>query len=172
MRRKYDFFRRDDLGAQARFNLALAMYNRGVDDWDLVTDLAKRHNVSREFLYQNARLIEDVFQPHAAVPAENLSFIDFDKLLLCLRLYCKSYIDGISRLLKERGWSCGSAGHVSEFLSGVASRCAIEIPAMEHPVVFLLDETFNNGEPILVVMEALSHYIYGICLASDRKAET
>lgn len=166
------FFRREDLDAHARFNLALAMYNRGVDDWGLVTELANRHNVSREFLYQNARLIEEAFQPHAAVPAESFSSIDFDKLLLCLRLYCKSSIDGISRLFKEMGWSRGSAGHVSEFLSAVASRCAIEIPAMEHPVIFLLDETFNNGEPILVVMEALSHYIYAICPASDRKAKT
>lgn len=166
------FFKRDDLDAQARFNLALAMYNRGVDDWGLVTELAKRHNVSREFLYQNARLIENAFQAHAAVPAENLSSIDFDKLLLCLRLYCKSSIDGITRLFKEMGWNCGSAGYVSEFLSAVASRCAIEIPAMEHPVIFLLDETFANGEPILVAMEALSHYIYAICFASDRKAET
>ena len=166
------FFKRDDLDAQARFNLALAMYNRGVDDWGLVTELAKRHNVSREFLYQNARLIENAFQTQTAVPAERLSAIDFDKLLLCLRLYCKSSIDGISRLFKEMGWSCGSTGYVSEFLSRTASRCAIEIPAMEHPVIFLLDETFTNGEPILVVMEALSHYIYAICLASDRKAET
>jgi len=39
------FFRREDLDAHARFNLALAMYNRGVDDWGLVTELANRHNV-------------------------------------------------------------------------------------------------------------------------------
>jgi len=166
------FFKRVDLNAHARLNLALSMHNRGVDDWGLVTELAKRHNVSREFLYQNARLIENAFQSHAAVPAESFSFIDFDKLLLCLRLHCKSSIDGITRLFKEMGWSCGSAGHVSEFLSRVAYRCAIEIPAMEHPVILLLDETFTNGEPILVVMEALSHYIYAICLASDRKAKT
>ena len=63
---KMIFFRREDLDAHARFNLALAMYNRGVDDWGLVTELANRHNVSREFLYKNARLIEDAFQPHAA----------------------------------------------------------------------------------------------------------
>lgn len=60
------FFKRVDLNAHARLNLALSMHNRGVDDWGLVTELAKRHNVSREFLYQNARLIENAFQSHAA----------------------------------------------------------------------------------------------------------
>ena len=36
----------------------------------------------------------------------------------------------------------------------------------------MLDKTFANSRPVLVVMEAVSHCILSIELADDRKAKT
>jgi hypothetical protein len=136
----------------------------------MVSALAARYGVSRQFLYENWRRALGSEACAGTVP-----FPDEDtlaRLMLCLRLFCRSSVQGIVETFAEMGWKPGSAGHISEFLRDVASGCDIQIPENAEPVTLMLDEIFANGCPILVTMEPSSHYILGILLATDRRADT
>lgn len=165
------FIRRPDLDAQTRLWMALAMRCRGFRDWGLVSEVAREYGVSRQFLYENEALLLCPFAVERATQA-GLSDERLHKLILCLRLHCNSSLEGISRTLEAMGWRPASTGHLSEFLSATAQSCSLEIPCKGSPVVLLLDEIFGNGRPILVILEASSHYILDIALMPDRKAET
>lgn len=165
------FIRRPDLAAQERLWLALEMRFRGYRDWGMVTELARKYGVSRQFLYQNEALLLFPFSVEKEPQAE-LSDELIHKLILCLRLYCNASVEDISRTFDEMGWRLGSTGHISEFLSEIGELCVIEIPLKGSLVTLLLDEIFANGQPILVIMEALSHYIMSIKLMPDRSGGT
>jgi hypothetical protein len=165
------FFRRTDLDSQTRLWMALAMRCRGFRDWGLVSEVARKYGVSRQFLYDNEELLLRPFTlefaPQAAISDELRH-----KLILCLRLHCNGSIEGISKTFNAMGWGTDSTGHISEFLRATAKSCSLEVPCKGSPVVLLLDEIFANGQPILVVLEASSHYILEILLMLDRKADT
>lgn len=166
------FLRRKDLDEWTRLEIAAKMNSRGPDDWGLVSDLAEKFGVSRQFLYDNHERFSLLLHNNAPPPSRSDEDEFIHRLILCLRLHCGSPIDGIVRTLYDMGWSPGSAGHVSEFLRDVGAACEIEVPPGTKPIALLLDETFANSRPILVVMEAQSHYILSARLAPDRKAAT
>lgn len=165
------FVRRNDLDSLTRMHLAVAMRCRGFRDWGLVTDMAGKYGVSRQFLYDNETLL---LRPFAvgSPPQTDLSDELLHKLIICLRLYCSGSLEGISKTFEEMGWNPSSTGHVSEFLHATAKSCSLAVPHKGSPVILLLDEIFTNGRPIFVVMEALSHCILDIMLMPDRKADT
>jgi len=163
------FVRRPDLTARTRLWMALTMSLRGV--WGQVSALSREYRVSRKFLYDNERRLLRLFEVERS-PQDGPLDKFLLRLMLCLRLHCHSPIEGIVRTFQELGWRPGSAGHVSECLRGVAETCRLDVPRQEAPVVLLLDEIFTHDRPILVVMEAASHYILNILLMSDRQAGT
>ncbi len=162
------FIRREDLTFNDRIELALKMTRWS--PWGMVTELSEQFGVSREFLYKNLSWFNSLSINEK--PEKFLTDEMARRLILCLRLHCGSSIEGVVATFREMNWSPNSAGYVSEFLRYVGERCAIEIPSDLAPVVLLLDETFTGNSPILVVMEAVSHYILAIFPADDRKAET
>lgn len=166
------FLRRPDLGPQTRLQMALTMLDRNPADWGIVTDMAGKYRVSREFLYDNTRRILASIQAEIQPEPAGLSKDEFVKLILCLRLYCHSSLAGIRQLFREMGWAGGSLGRVSQLLADLSADCTLEIPQLKQPSTVLMDEIYCHGQPILVVMEALSHYIYAIMLADDRYAVT
>ncbi len=163
------FQRRTDLDKTTRLILAATMHISL--RWGAVTDLAVKFGVSRQFLYDNKK---EVLGQIGAVqkPSEGLSKEQGDKLALCMRLYGKSSLEGISRTLREMGAPCVSAGHLSGLFRRMASQC--ELPAIfsQTPVIVMMDETFSNNSPILVILDGQSHCILDIHLAEDRSAET
>lgn len=162
------FIRREDLSFNDRIELGLKMTRWS--PWGMVTELSKQFGVSREFLYKNLSWFNSLSINEK--PEKFLTDEMARKLILCLRLYCGSSIEGIVATFREMNWSPNSAGYVSEFLRHVGETSAIEIPPDLAPVVLSLDETFTGNRPILVVIEAVSHYILAIFPADDRKAET
>jgi len=165
------FVRRNDLDCPTRLQLAAAMSLRGFGDWGLVTEMAGKYGVSRQFLYDNEALLM------RASAAESAARTDFSselvhKLIICLRLHCNGSLEGISRTLAEMGLSPCSTGHVSQFLHAAAESCSLAVPHKGAPVILLPDEIFTNGRPVFVVLEALSHCILDIILMPDRKADT
>jgi len=166
------FLRRPDLTPQARLWMALSMHFRNGADWGMVSDLAREHGVSRQFLYENARRLLGVFSETGPGMPALLSDEWVHRLILCLRMHCGSSLEGISRTLGEMGLSPGSTGHVSEFLDATAGACSLAVPGVSEVEVLLLDEIFANMRPILVTMDAASHCILSIKIMSDRKAET
>ena len=169
--KRIKFARKPDLDSWIRLKLASIMNSRGFDDWGLVSDLAIKFGVSRQFLYDNLNYFSDLLSVEG-VPSLTIDDEWIHRLILCLRLHCTSSIDGIVETLNEMGLKPSSAGHVSEFLKNIGTTCEIEIPCVVEPVVLLLDETFTKNRPILVIMEASSHYILAITLAPDRKSAT
>jgi hypothetical protein len=165
------YVRRFDLSWVTRLELACRMLSRGFDSWGLVTDLAKRHRVCRQFLYDNLAEVKLMF---SGAPQPGLDNDDewTHRLILALRLFCDASLDGISNVLREMGLAPCSTGHISGFLSGVGACCKLDIPSGGPPRTVLVDETFIGGIPILVVMDALSHCILSITLAPDRTKET
>lgn len=166
------FTRRPDLDARTRLHLALMVSFKGFSNWGIVSELAAKFGVSRQFLYDNlARCLR--LQADGGVDSIfNADYEFLHRLMLCMRLHCNSPVGGIVETLAEMGLHPGSAGHVSEFLEETAAACKIEIPRNAKPVILMLDEIFANGRPLFVVMEASSHYILDILLAADRKGET
>ena len=165
------FVRRPDLDPQTRLWMAMAVRFRGFGDWGAVAELAREHGVSRQFLYQNEASFPRPFAVVAA-PRDDLADESLHQLVLAIRLRCKGSLDGIAGVLDDMGWSPGSVGHISEFLRSLGAACPREIPRSASPVTLLLDETFANSLPILVVMEASSHCVLSIKIMPDRKAET
>lgn len=165
------FLKRRDLDAGDRLWMAARMSQRGFDDRGMVSELARRRGASRQFLYDNWRLRLDAARAGDAPSAGDAASAGMvNKLILCLRLYCAAPVGGISRTIREMGWGPGSPGHIPEFLRGVAESVRpAPVPALSG-VALTLDETFANGRPILVSMEASSHHILSIRLAPDRGA--
>jgi len=163
------FQRRTDLNISTRLMLAAAMHVS--IRWGAVTDLASKFGVSRQFLYDNKKeilsQIESVTEPSAGLSKEQ-----GDKLALCMRLHGKSSIEGISRTLREMGAPCCSAGHLSGLFSCIARQCDLPAAYHETPVIVMMDETFSNNSPILVILDGESHCILDIHLAEDRSADT
>ena len=165
------YVRRSDLSWVMRLELAYWMLSRGFDSWGLVTELAKKCEVSRQFLYDNLAEVKFVFSDATQLEPDT-GDESTHRLILALRLFCDASLDGISNVLKAMGLEPCSTGHVSGFLSGLGAACQLEIPAGGPPRTVLVDETFICGVPILVVMDAASHCILSITLASDRAKET
>lgn len=165
------FIKRIDLDPLTRRRLALMMHDRSHQKWGLVTELATKYGVSRQFLYNNKDILSHPF-PIISESCAGLSDELCHKLILSMKLYGNSSIEGISRTLAEMGCGPDSAGHISEFHHAIAKSCSLEIPCKGTPVVLMLDEIFTNGDPIFVVLEASSHYILDIVLMPDRKATT
>jgi hypothetical protein len=167
------FIRRPDLDMWTRMELALIMNRRNIYEWGTVTDSARAYGVSRQFLYENYAFFasrDPVW--FMAEPTMMISDEFIHHLILCAKLHCGASIDGIVETLKELGCKPGSAGYISKFLKEVGRACEIEIPDTARPVALLLDETFTQNRPILVIMEASSHFVMSITLAPDRKAST
>lgn len=165
------FIRRADLTVFIRLQLALTMQFRDPNRWGVVAELAREHNVSRQFLYNNKALLLQPFT-EKRTPQSDLSVEFVQKLILCMRLHGNSSIDGISKTLKEMGLGPASMGYVSQFLHNTAASCSLELPCKGDPVPILVDEIFINDRPVFVTMEALSHSVLDIALMPDRKAET
>lgn len=164
------FTRRTDLGASIRLWLAATMIWRSTWEWGLVTRLALKYGVSRQFLYNNQEQALKAFDPSG--PELQLGDGWIHKLILSIRMHCNGSNDGISRVLDEMNLGPNSVGHISTFLGDVSSSCPAQLPPTAKPVALLLDEIFTHGKPILVVLDAASHYILRIVLMPDRTADT
>jgi hypothetical protein len=165
------FLRRPDLDARARLFMATAMLCTQTRTWGLVAELARRFNVSRQFLYLNQKRALDAFETPA--PKEQSAVDpDVDKLILGIRLYCNGSVEGISQVLKDVGQAPNSVGYVSRFLRDAAKSCSLRAPVAGTPLVLMLDEIFSDNRPIFVVMDAKSHCILYIGLMLDRNAST
>lgn len=163
------FFRRSDIGVVQRARIALeAIEGDGI--YGTVTAVAKRYGISRPFVYhlKNA-VLERLGGESEREPAEKE--LPLHKLILAMRLCCKSSIGGISEALKLLGAPCSSVGYVSEFLNRVSRNLQAEPPVPGKPISVMADEIFLSGSPVLVVMEAIGHVILSAAIAPDRSGE-
>ncbi len=163
------FQRRTDLDKPTRLILAAMMHVSF--RWGAVTDLATSYGVSRQFLYDNKKEVLNQIGS-VAEPSEGLSKEQGEKLALCMRLHGKSSLEGIKRTLQEMDAPCSSVGYLSGLFSCIARQCELPETYHDNPAIVMMDETFSNNVPILVILDGKSHCILEIILAKDRSAET
>lgn len=144
-------------------------------EWGGITELARRHGVSRMFVYGLIASLTCFFSPRRpdAEPPAKLESKRFAELLaVALRVFCDGSVGGISQALKVAGLSASSVGAVSALLAEVAAATGIDLRGLQLELVVLADEVFARGRPILVVMDARTHCVLLARLADDRKGCT
>jgi hypothetical protein len=165
------FTRRKDLSARGRLAMAVdAWLNRGV--WGYMADLARRHGVSRQFVYLRLWALLELFEPEKPLAgrAKDGAAVELsaDSLMLALRSQGSCSEGDISAIFKQLGVPGGSIGRISERLRSFAEAIPKAWPEIKRPVILLADETFSNGRPILVAMDARSHCVLKAVLADRR----
>jgi len=166
------------LSPETRARIALeAFQNQGV--WGAMTQLAQRYRVSRQFIYLLLWSVTAVFKPDFSTFESEADDDDgkkievsYMRLLLSLKLQGHCSVGDISQIFKTLGTSNNSIGYVSQQLHAFAAALPRESPGSAYTIVVLADETFSNRRPILVVLEARSHYLLKAILAPDRSGET
>ena len=167
------FFRRSDLSPETRAHLALeALANR--DGWGGITQLARRHRVSRQFIYLLMWSVSHVFEPkpRAEPKPQRAVEVEWDELVLALKLQGDCSEGDIAQILKTLGIPKNSIGSVSEHLHRLAAALPKSRPGVARVIVVLADEIFASGRPLLVVIEGRSHYVLKAAVGPDRKGHT
>ena len=150
----------------------LMLQNAGI--YGYVTDLSRRYGVSRWFLYFSCRnlylsLISDFLsQQHTRMLGlcENL-----EEVVLCLYLEGESSLEGIQQILSTVLKQPLSMGAISTIINEYGSLLPTSSRIEERfgfPILFNVDEIFQNGSPILEGVDPLSLWIYSLELSDCR----
>jgi hypothetical protein len=166
------------LAPQQREGLAIQVLARV----DAVTDLAREHEVSRKFLYQQARTAQQALDD-AFIPSRTRDDVLFylpvtkawlEQLVLGLTLTCHSSYRGVAELLRDLFDFSISVGTVSNIVhSAVATAQRInqqydlsEIRIGAH------DEIYQAASPVLVGVDTASTFCYLLSLEEHCDSET
>ena len=167
------FVRRSDLSPETRARIALqVLTHRG--EWGIVTQLARIHRVSRQFIYTLVWSVIGVFEPQSCPvrKPEHEVVVPWDRLVIALKLQGSCSVGDIAQMLRTLGVPKNSVGSVSQRIHDYAAALPDETPPVSRAIVVLVDETFAAGKPLLVVVEGRSHYILKAVVAEDRQGET
>ena len=147
-----------------------------------VSDLAREHEVSRKFLYQQAHTAQDaltqVFSPDPN-SEDVLFYLPVTKgwlrqLVLGLVLNCHSSTRGVVELLRDVFDHRISVGTVHNIVHSAVpepgkSTSSTTSPRIE---IGLLDEIFQAHDPVLVGVDAKSTFCFLLSLEEHRDADT
>jgi hypothetical protein len=148
-----------------------------------ITSLARDHQVSRKFVYQQLQRADDAltqaFTPPAAAPEQLLFWLPVTKpwlqqLVLGLVLIGRSSLRGVSELLADLFDYPLSPGTVHNILRhAVATAHAVnQAHELTRVRVGAHDEIFQTGQPVLVGVDADSTFCYLLSLEEHRDADT
>ena len=147
-----------------------------------VTHIAKEHQVSRKFLYQQIHKANDALE-EAFTPSNNnddvLFYLPITKawlfqLILALVLICHSSFRGVVELLRDLFDFPTCVGTIHNRLA-TASASAAKINQsqdLSSVEIGLHDEIFHGSKPVLVGIDAASTYCYLLEAAEHRDADT
>ena len=147
-----------------------------------VSDLAREHEVSRKFLYQQAHTAQDAltraFDPEPKTE-KVLFYLPVTKawlrqLVLALVLICHSSYRGVVELLRDLfdyRISLGSVHNIVHSAVPHAQRINQQYD-LSTILIGLLDEIFQAGDPVLVGVDAPSTFCFLLSLQEHRDADT
>jgi hypothetical protein len=164
---------------QERRNLAIQVLAGA----ETVSELARRHEVSRKFLSQQVHTAEQAlsqaFTPPPTPPDQVLYYLPVTKawlrkLVLCLVLICHSSTRGVVELLRDLFDYPISLGSVHNIVhSAVPDARRINQQYDLSPIrIGLLDEIFQANDPVLVGVDARSTFCFLLSLEPHRDAVT
>lgn len=168
------FIRRKDLDTQTRLNIITAGLS-GIGTYGSMTKLAESYNISRTFLYQLIGMALLCLTELLNVESRKVSShqMDIESFIVLLRLEGKCSISSISEILSMLNYPSTSTGMISQLLSQYGKKLPETLySSKEHQVIYLSDEIFALGCPILITIEPKSTAILKIELASNRSSET
>ena len=149
---------------------------------ETVSELARQHEVSRKFLYQQVHTAEEAlseaFAPSSR-PDDVLFYLPVTKawlrqLVLGLVFICHSSTRGVVELLRDLFDFRISLGTVHNIVhSPVAQARRInEQYDLSTILIGLLDEIFQAGDPVLVGVDAASTFCFLLSPEEHRDADT
>ena len=167
------------LAGEQRHRLALQVLART----EPVTELAKRHQVSRKFLYQQAdkgqRALERAFDAPPTTAEEVLFYLPVTRawlrqVVLALVLLCHSSFRGVMGFFRDVLDQPIALGTVHNIIAAAvvearrinAQQDLSRVRAGSH------DELFQSGQPVLVGLDLDSTYCYLLAPEAQRDAET
>jgi hypothetical protein len=147
-----------------------------------VTELARSHQVSRKFVYQQAAradaALDEAFRPEAA-DDDVLFWLPVTKawlrqLILALVLICHSPLRGVVELLRDLFDYRLSLGTVHAVVQGAVAQARVHNDRQSLAAVRIgaHDEIFQSRQPVLVGADVASSYCYLLSLEEHRDAET
>jgi hypothetical protein len=196
-------FTQSDLGAVTELPSDLAVELPSVPDWpaqrllpqerqDLavqvlagaqpVSDLAREHEVSRKFVYQQVHTAQDAltqaFDPEPKTE-KVLFYLPVTKawlrqLVLALVLICHSSYRGVVELLRDLfdyRIPLGTVHNIVHSAVPHAQRINQQYD-LSSILIGLLDEIFQAGDPVLVGVDAASTFCFLLSLEEHRDADT
>lgn len=159
------FFRREDLSEEKRFKIAsIALFFRVKGG---KSGMAKRHGVSRTFIYQLrdqlAGGMHTIFGASSQSEPERITARQqTEQLILLLRLIGGCSIGAISLMLNALGMPYDSVGFISQRLQGMGARLP-NVVDWQGDAIFGSDELFILGRhPILITVDVVSGAILHI----------
>ena len=166
------------LAPQQRRDLAIQV----LAGTETVSELAREHEVSRKFLYQQVHTAEQALdRAFAPVPQseEVLFYLPVTKswlrqLVLALVFICHSSTRGVVELLRDLFDYRISLGTVHNIVhSAVAPARGINQQYdLSSILIGLLDEIFQASDPVLVGVDAASTFCFLLSLEEHRDADT
>jgi hypothetical protein len=149
---------------------------------ETVSELARQHEVSRKFLYQQAHTAEEALSQAFAPspPPDNVLFYLpvtkawLRQLVLALVLICHSSCRGVVELLRDLFDYRISLGTVHNIVhSAVAQAQRINQQYnLSRILVGAHDEIFQAADPVLVGVDTASTFCYLLSLEDHRDADT
>jgi hypothetical protein len=147
-----------------------------------ITELARNHQVSRKFVYQQTstarQALDEAFAPEACED-EVLFWLPVTKawlrqLILALLLICHSSLRGVIELLRDVFDYSISLGTVHTIVHAAVPRARAhnEQQNLADVRIGAHDETFQSRQPVLVGADVASTYCYLLSLEEQRDAET
>ena len=145
--------------------IALEVLLEGPHSWGCISVLAAKYKISRQFIYN---LRNRLFSPFTVEQQENPG-LDTDRKFIQKRLLCygHSSLEGSSRTLNALGLGPSSIGSISGCLAATAAAVADSCCIPARPLTVMADEIFMNGKPVLVVAEAVSHFVIAATAIKD-----
>jgi hypothetical protein len=149
---------------------------------ETVSELARRHEVSRKFLYQQAHAAEEALNKVFAPSSKHddvLFYLPVTKawlrqLVLALVLICRSSYRGVVELLRDLFDCRMSVGTVHNIVhSAVAQAQKINQQYnLSSIIVGAHDEIFQSADPVLVGVDTASTFCYLLSREDHRDADT
>jgi hypothetical protein len=147
-----------------------------------VSDLAREHEVSRKFLYQQAHTAQDALtcafdpEPNADKVLFHLPVTNawLRQLVLGLTFNCHSSTRGIVELLRDVFDCRISLGKVHNIVHSAVpdARRINQQYNLASILIGLLDEIHQGGDPVLVGVDARSTFCFLLSLEAHRDADT
>jgi hypothetical protein len=169
------FLRRPDLSPSIRIQIACAAVVAKLSgQWGAITRIARQFMISRTFVYMLAAGMqqagERLFQEPSRLPSSNDERLPY-RWMLSLRLEGRCSLGAISTIMSRFDVSPSSSGTVSQVLQRIGRLLPNTLSTHANEVrfvVFVSDELFAHGFPILVTVEPQSSALLRVELVNTR----